>query len=90
MVVCAAHPILRVATAEIWHHLPQVPSANPRLAAIHARQRGLREILDSLGRQLNLDPPAGGWTAAALHRLQRLPHLSRGFFWDPNLHYITA
>jgi len=48
------------------------------------------EILDSPGRQLNLDPPAGGWTAAALHRLQRLPHLIRGFFRDPNLHYITA
>jgi transposase len=27
---------------------------------------------------------------AALHRLQKLPHLIRGFFADPNLHYITA
>jgi hypothetical protein len=27
---------------------------------------------------------------AALHRLQKLPHLVRGFFCDPNLHYITA
>jgi transposase len=27
---------------------------------------------------------------AALHRLQRLPHLIRGFFRDPNLRYITA
>jgi transposase len=27
---------------------------------------------------------------AALHRLQRLPHLVRGFFRDPNLRYITA
>jgi transposase len=27
---------------------------------------------------------------AALHRLQKLPHLVRGFFRDPNLHYITA
>jgi transposase len=27
---------------------------------------------------------------AALHRLQRLPHLIQGFFKDPNLHYITA
>jgi transposase len=27
---------------------------------------------------------------AALHRLQQLPHLVRGFFRDPNLRYITA
>jgi transposase len=27
---------------------------------------------------------------AALHRLQRLPHLTQGFFRDPNLRYITA
>jgi transposase len=27
---------------------------------------------------------------AALHRLQKLPHLVRGFFRDPNLGYITA
>jgi len=27
---------------------------------------------------------------AALHRLQRLPHLIKGFFRDPNLRYITA
>jgi transposase len=27
---------------------------------------------------------------AALHQLQKLPHLLRGFFRDPNLRYITA
>lgn len=27
---------------------------------------------------------------SALHRLQKLPHLIRGFFHDPNLCYITA
>jgi transposase len=27
---------------------------------------------------------------AALHRLQKLPHLIRGFFGDPNLRYITT
>jgi transposase len=27
---------------------------------------------------------------AALHRLQKLPHLVRSFFRDPNLRYITA
>jgi hypothetical protein len=29
-------------------------------------------------------------SVAALHRLQRLPHLVRSFFRDPNLRYITA
>ena len=27
---------------------------------------------------------------AALRRLQKLPHIIRGFFRDPNLHYITT
>jgi hypothetical protein len=27
---------------------------------------------------------------AALHRLQKLPELVRGFFRDPNLRHITA
>ena len=27
---------------------------------------------------------------SALHRLQKLPHLIRGFFHDPNLRYVTA
>jgi hypothetical protein len=31
-----------------------------------------------------------GKALAALHRLQKLPHLIRGFFRDPNLRYITA
>jgi transposase len=30
-----------------------------------------------------------GKALAALHRLQKLPHLIRGFFQDPNLRYIT-
>jgi transposase len=31
-----------------------------------------------------------GKALAALHRLQKLPDLIRGFFHDPNLRYITA
>jgi transposase len=30
-----------------------------------------------------------GKALAALHRLQKLPHVIRGFFQDPNLRYIT-
>jgi hypothetical protein len=41
-------------------------------------------------------PVSGAWgdlkakALAALHRLQRLPHLVRGFFRDPNLRYPIA
>jgi hypothetical protein len=31
-----------------------------------------------------------GKALAALHRLQKLPHIVRGFFRDPNLRYITT
>jgi hypothetical protein len=31
-----------------------------------------------------------GFITARLRRLQRLPHLVRGFFGDPELAYITA
>jgi hypothetical protein len=30
-----------------------------------------------------------GKALAALRRLQKLPHIVRGFFRDPNLRYIT-
>ena len=31
-----------------------------------------------------------GKALAALRRLQKLPHIVRGFFRDPNLRYITT
>jgi transposase len=42
-------------------------------------RRGIDSLEDLKGKAL-----------AALHRLQKLPHLIRGFFRDPNLRYITA
>ena len=53
VLVCAAHPQLRSRYAGLWRHLlPDVPSANPLLAAVHARQRSTRQIMDSIARQL--------------------------------------
>jgi hypothetical protein len=48
--------------------------------------------------QFGPDKPCGGHrpadlkakALAALHRLQKLPHLVQGFFQDPSLRYITA
>jgi hypothetical protein len=52
VLVCAAHPQLREPTRELWRAAAARPSENADLAAVHARQRGLAEITDSLGRQL--------------------------------------
>jgi hypothetical protein len=49
-------------------------------------------------RQFGPDKPCGDHrpddlkakALAALHRLQKLPHLVQGFFQDPSLRYITA
>jgi hypothetical protein len=35
-------------------------------------------------------PKTSSQALAALHRLQKLPHLIQSFFRDPNLRYITA
>lgn len=67
VLVCAAHPELRDATERVWHHVARAPSRNPHLVAVHARQRGLREITASLARQLSIaDAPATGWRPDAL------------------------
>ncbi len=65
ILVCATHPKLRDATMELWGHLPELPSMNPRFAAVHARQRTVQQILDSLARQLGLSRPDAGWTSLA-------------------------
>jgi hypothetical protein len=64
VLVCAAHPQLR---DHLLGHLPhgELPGRNDRLAAVHARGRRLEELLGSLGRQLGLAEPAGGWTPVA-------------------------
>jgi len=54
VLVCAAHPVLRHPTEEVWGHLP-TPAANPHLAAVHARQQSIDAIVASLAAQLSLD-----------------------------------
>lgn len=52
LLVCAAHPQLRHATQDVWRTAAARPSENPALAAVHARQRSIAEVVASLGRQL--------------------------------------
>lgn len=76
VLLCAAHPVLREPTHYLWSRAPRTPSVQSRLAAIHARQRSLNEILLSIARQLSLgDEPSGGWTCADLiDAVRRLTH----------------
>jgi hypothetical protein len=62
--VCAAHPQLASITGHVRAALDDPPALQPGLLAVHARQRVLAEILSSIGRQLDVPPPASGWTAA--------------------------
>lgn len=56
IVVCAAHHELREATRPLWKRAAAAPYPIPKglFAAVHARQRGLGEIVASLARQLGL------------------------------------
>lgn len=57
VLVCAAHPELRDLVPEVVESLPLRPRANQRLAAVHARQRRLGDILESIASQLRLTWP---------------------------------
>ncbi|MFD5861488.1 AAA family ATPase [Streptomyces chartreusis] len=70
-VVCSAHPRLVEAVPHVRMRLKaQEPSSCPplisRMAAVHARQRSLPEIVASIADQLWLGKPADGWSAEAL------------------------
>ncbi|MET9382103.1 AAA family ATPase [Streptomyces sp. NPDC002928] len=56
VMLCAAHPQLRERTQALWEPLGGPVAASAPPAAVHARQRTVREIVDSLARQLDLRP----------------------------------
>ncbi|MFH8560027.1 hypothetical protein [Streptomyces sp. NPDC017988] len=71
--VCAAHPELAAVAPHIRARLRDedpacCPAEQRDLAALHARQRSLGDLLRSLARQLGLEAPAAGWSAPALVR----------------------
>jgi len=55
VLVCAAHPVLRIPTKLLWDRVARVPAKIPHMAAVHARQRGIAEVTESLARQLGFD-----------------------------------
>ena len=61
VVVCAAHPLLRDRTYDLWHRLPHAPPLLPEgcLSVVHARRRTVAEIAASIARQWRLPAPAG-------------------------------
>ena len=67
LLVCAAHDKLSQATHRLWSRVVDPPLARePRLIAIHARQRTVATMLTSIASQLRLDAPEGGWDAPGL------------------------
>jgi WD40 repeat protein len=69
-VVGAAHPALVEAAPHIRARLQTdpagCPSINRTMAAVHARQRELDDLVASLARQLTFDSPSDGWSPKAL------------------------
>lgn len=70
-VVCSAHPRLVEAVPHVRARLQaQEPDGCPsvilRMAAVHARQRRLAEVVTSVADQLRLSEPPEGWGADAL------------------------
>ncbi|MET9463705.1 WD40 repeat domain-containing protein [Streptomyces sp. NPDC006544] len=67
--VCAAHPLLHEATEQLWRPSGgDIPQATDGLAIVHARRRGVSEILTSLAAQWELGSPghATMWTTDQL------------------------
>ncbi|MFD6994139.1 hypothetical protein [Streptomyces sp. NPDC059943] len=62
VLVCAAHPVLRPHTKPLWRSLGyRAPGENDRIAVVHARQLGVKEIFASLARQLrHISDPCSG------------------------------
>lgn len=62
VLVCAAHPALRPHTKPLWRSLGyRAPGENDRIAVVHARQLGVKQIFSSLARQLrHISDPGSG------------------------------
>lgn len=64
--VCAAHPDLSTLVPQVRIAMADPPAVNPLLAAVHARQRTLDELVGSIADQWHLTAPDTGWTASDL------------------------
>lgn len=67
--VCAAHPVLHEATEQLWRPSGgDIPRTTDGLAIVHARRRGVPEVLASLAAQWDLGSPGHStmWTTDRL------------------------
>ncbi|MYV53351.1 AAA family ATPase [Streptomyces sp. SID3212] len=96
VLLCAAHPELRERTGPVWQPLGRSLVMSAALAAVHARQRTLQEIVGSTARQLRLslgDTGAGtgaGTDAADDWNAQRLVDALRRLTGPPPVVLIDA
>jgi hypothetical protein len=72
--------------------VPEAPSRNNRCPGLcHRRPAGAEPQARPRGRAgIDSQEALKGKAFAALHRLQKLPRIVRGFYRDPNLRYITT
>lgn len=54
VLACAAHPALRGPTEVLWGHLPHVPARGERVAAVHARDLTVGDVVEAICTQLSL------------------------------------
>lgn len=54
VLVCAGHPQLREPTMPVWEHVSHPPNPVSGLVAVHARGRGLGQIVKSIAAQLGI------------------------------------
>jgi hypothetical protein len=71
VLVCAAHPQLRMPTRLLWEQAERVPGRVPHMAASHARQRSLAELTQSLASQLDFGACPG--PADLIDKVRRSP-----------------
>jgi hypothetical protein len=57
VIVCAAHPLLRKPTRDVWERVFRAPGIVPTIAAVHARERSTKDIAGSIARQLGIAVP---------------------------------
>lgn len=75
VVVCAAHPRLRAETRSLWEHVHATPQQVEDVAAVHARQLDLAQVVASIASQLGLpaDLSRADRLIEAIRRLRQRP-----------------
>ncbi|MGH3836801.1 MAG: hypothetical protein ACRDSF_14040, partial [Pseudonocardiaceae bacterium] len=73
VLVCAGHPQLREPTKPVWDRVAQAPYPIDGLAAVHARSRGLGQIVESIAAQLGIPTEVSAAELVSLMSEQATP-----------------